>query len=238
MNSKLSANTGRAGRVHRSGWSQAAVAVMAAGTLLLSSAASAEGPGDRRTARFEKNYLTFIIDHHYSALRMTELAAGSDRVRDPAIINRDEGTTPTPGYAESIPKASAEEIRSMSRQANRGQREEIAKAQRMLREWYGVSYVPKLAPSGMQMIQMLERAPAGRQFDEQFLKVFSSHHFAALSPSVECQVKSDLSHDGLRRYCDNIVTMQKNSINDMREMLCKQFRDCDFVPVANVRRLD
>ncbi|MDK6079951.1 DUF305 domain-containing protein [Massilia varians] len=234
----ISANTGRTGRVRRSRWIRTAVAATTASSLLLSSSASAEGPGDRRTARFEKNYLTFIIDHHYSALRMTELAAGSDRVRDPAVVNPDEGTTPTPGYAESIPKAAAEEIRSMSRQANRGQREEIAKAQRMLREWYGVTHVPRLAPSGMQMIQMLERAPAGRQFDEQFLKVFSSHHFAALSPSIECQVKSDLSHDGLRRYCDNIVTMQKNSINDMREMLCKQFRDCDFVPVANVRRLD
>ena len=238
MNNKVSANTGKTGRVHRFRWIQVAIAATAASTLLLSSAASANGPGERKTARFERNYLAFIIDHHYSALRMTELATGSDRVRDPAIVNPDEGTTPTPGYAEGIPKAAAEEIRSMSRQANRGQREEIAKAQRMLREWYGVTHVPRLAPSGMQMIQMLERTPAGRQFDEQFLKVFSSHHFAALSPSIECQVKSDLSHDGLRRYCDNIVTMQKNSINDMREMLCTQFRDCDFVPVANVRRLD
>lgn len=237
MNNKISAG-GLASRARHSNWVKAALVATAASGLLFSANVSADGPGQRKTARFEKNYLTFIIDHHYSALRMTELAAGSDRVRDPAIVNPDEGTTPTPGYAESIPKASAEEIRSMSRQANRGQREEIAKAQRMLREWYGITHVPKLAPSGMQMIQMLERAPAGRQFDEQFLRVFSSHHFAALSPSIECQVKSDLSHDGLRRYCDNIVTMQKNSINDMREMLCKQFRDCDFVPVANVRRLD
>lgn len=237
MNNKISAG-GLASRARHSKWVKAALVGTAASGLLFSANVSADGPGQRKTARFEKNYLTFIIDHHYSALRMTELAAGSDRVRDPAIVNPDEGTTPTPGYAESIPKASAEEIRSMSRQANRGQREEIAKAQRMLREWYGTTHVPKLAPSGMQMIQMLERVPAGRQFDEQFLRVFSSHHFAALSPSIECQVKSDLSHDGLRRYCDNIVTMQKNSINDMREMLCKQFRDCDFIPVANVRRLD
>lgn len=218
--------------------SKGIMVLSAAFSMILSTSAIAENPGQGKTARFEKNYLVYIIDHHYSALRMTELAAGSDRVRDPVIVNPDEGTSPTPGYAESVPKASDTQIRSMSRMANRGQREEIAKAQHMLKDWYGLSHSPKLSPTGMQMIQILERAPVGKQFDEQFLRVFSSHHLAALSPSIECQVKSDLSHDGLRRYCDNIVTMQKNSINDMREMLCKQFRDCDFVPVANVRRLD
>lgn len=56
------------------------------------------------------------------------------------------------------------------------------------------------------MIQILERAPVGKEFDEQFPRVFSSHHLSALSP-IGYQVKSDLSHDGLRRYGDNIVPM-------------------------------
>ncbi|SMP52069.1 hypothetical protein [Noviherbaspirillum suwonense] len=35
--------------------------------------ASADGPGRGQTADFEKAYLEFIIDHHYSALRMTDV---------------------------------------------------------------------------------------------------------------------------------------------------------------------
>src|SRR6476661_3632020 len=61
---------------------------------LVASPASADGPGRGHTANFEKAYLQFIIDHHYSALRMTELAAGTDLQRDTAIDNPQEGTAP------------------------------------------------------------------------------------------------------------------------------------------------
>lgn len=48
--------------------------------------AHADGPGRGATAQFEKNYLVFIINHHYSALRMTELAAGTDLTRDAQVV--------------------------------------------------------------------------------------------------------------------------------------------------------
>lgn len=53
----------------------------------IASTAFANGPGRGATATFEKNYLVFIIDHHYSALRMTELAAGTDTQRN-APVNK------------------------------------------------------------------------------------------------------------------------------------------------------
>jgi len=40
--------------------------------------AHADSAGCGLTAQFEKDYLTFMINYHYSALRMTELAAGTD----------------------------------------------------------------------------------------------------------------------------------------------------------------
>lgn len=216
------------------------IAGLSAMTLVLSAGtpavAHADGPGRGPTAQFEKEYLVFIIDHHYSALRMTELAAGTDRVRDPAVPNDAEGTSPTPGFNDVSPKANDPEIKSMARMANRSQREEIMRAQTMLRDWYGMAHAPVLRADGREMIKALEAAGVGRQFDERFLKIFSVHHLSALHPSLDCQVKSDLAHDGLRRYCDNIVTEQKNSINDMREMLCKKFADCDFLPMARNRR--
>lgn len=211
-------------------------------TLVLSavtpSMALADASGRGPTAQFEKEYLIFIIDHHYSALRMTELAAGTDRVRDPAVSNESEGTSPTPGYNDVAAKANNPEIKSMARKANRGQREEIMRAQTMLHDWYGMAHAPVLRADGREMIKTLEATEAGRQFDQQFLKMFSVHHLSALHPSLDCQIKSDLAHAGLRRYCDDIVTEQKNSMNDMREMLCKEFADCDFVPSARNRRDD
>lgn len=200
--------------------------------------AHADGPGRGSTAQFERNYLVFIINHHYSALRMTELAAGTDPMRDTQVVAPQEGTSPTPGFGATPPKASDDEIRSMARMGNREQREEIGRAQRFLREWYGVQYQPQLTPEGRRMIAMLEATPAGAQFNRVFLRSFSNHHLSALAPSLHCIVKSDLNHDGLRRYCENIVVVQKNGINDMREMLCKQYSDCGFIPLTGDKRKD
>lgn len=197
--------------------------------------ASADGPGRGITAAFEQDYLKFIIDHHYSALRMTELAAGTDLQRDAAIDNKEEGTSPTPGTSATPPKAGMDEIKSMARGANRMQREEIMKAQKMLKDWYGATYTPKLQAEGQQQIQLLEQTAGGAQFEQTFLQVFSSHHYRALSPSLDCQVKADIAHDKLKNYCEGIVHNQVMGIDEMRKMLCKQFAICDFQPTAGLR---
>ena len=87
--------------------------------------AHADGPGRGATAQFEKNYLVFIINHHYSALRMTELAAGTDLTRDAQVVAPQEGTSPTPGFNATPAKASDDEIKSMARMGNREQREVV-----------------------------------------------------------------------------------------------------------------
>ena len=53
---------------------------------------------------------------------------------------------------------------------------------------------------------------------------------AILAPSLHCQVRSDLEHQPVRRYCENIVVTQKNQINDMRGLSCVRFNDCGFAP--------
>lgn len=201
---------------------------------LAAPAANANGPGRGATAEFEKDYLEFIIDHHYSALRMTELAAGTDLQRDAPVDNPQEGTAPTPNTNPTPAKATEDQIKSMSRQANRTQREEIVKAQKFLMDWYGINHTPQLQPQGRQAIQQLEQTPAGTEFNRTFLQTFSNHHYRALFPSLACQVKRDIDHDELERYCSGIVHSQTNQINDMREMLCKRFSICGFVPTANL----
>ena len=74
----------------------------------------ADEPGRGWSADFEKRYLRMIIDHHYSALRITELAAGTDQQRDDDISPM-EGTSPTPRTAPVQAKAASDEIKSMAR---------------------------------------------------------------------------------------------------------------------------
>ena len=53
----------------------------------------ADEPGRGWSADFEKRYLRMIIDHHYSALRITELAAGTDKVGTVFAISAETGRT-------------------------------------------------------------------------------------------------------------------------------------------------
>jgi uncharacterized protein (DUF305 family) len=195
--------------------------------------AQADAPGRGQTGAFEVSYLKFIIDHHYSALRMTELAAGTDAARD-APISPSEGTSPTPKSQATPPKAQLEMIKSMSRSANRMQREEILTAQRFLSDWYGIRYEPRLRSNGRQMIMTLERTAAGSEFDRTFLQLFSRHHYVAIGPTVQCVTGADVNHIDLERYCRSIVDTQTFEIDEMRHLLCKQFSICDFQPFSRM----
>ena len=195
----------------------------------LLSTVSADGPGRGRTAAFEREYLQFIIDHHYGALRVTELAAGTDVTRD-ATISLSEGTAPSPEFGSTPAKSGMDQIKSMARRANRTQREEILDAARMLRDWYGVSYQPRLRPDAQAMIQALSTRGPGADFDQAFLTMFPRHHFTAVTSSVECLTGRDVAHDGLARYCRGIVEAQLIEIDEMRHMLCEQFKVCDMLP--------
>lgn len=202
--------------------------------LLAPASVRADEPGRGRTARFEINYLKFIADHHFSALRMTELAAGTDLTRD-AEISPNEGSTPTPNKPATPAKATINDIKSMARLANRMQREEILTALGFLRDWYGIEYQPRISIINRVRIQILEEAAAGDQFNHYFLETFSRHHYTAMTRSFECQVASDLNHKALQRYCRGIVNAQLNEIDAMRELLCDRFQICDYQPLTGIK---
>ena len=58
------------------------------GLLMLPLPLAADGPGRGFTAQFEIDFLKFTIDHHFGALRMTELAAGTTRSEAPESLPR------------------------------------------------------------------------------------------------------------------------------------------------------
>lgn len=194
----------------------------------------ADEPGRGLTAAFEQNYLEFIIDHHYSALRMTEIAAGTDLQRD-AALSPTEGTSPTPNTVAVQGKAHSDDIKSMARRNNRMQREEILTALGFLHDWYGIDYKPHVRVTNQAQIALLEKAQPGASFDHLFMEVFSRHHFTALGPSSQCQIASEITHTALQRYCSGIVHSQINDIQDMREMLCARFSVCDYQPLVGLK---
>lgn len=196
--------------------------------------AMADEPGRGYTSSFEVGYLEFIIDHHFAALRMTELAAGTDLTRV-AAISPTEGTSPSPSTAAVSAKATLDEVKSMARRNNRMQREEILTAQSYLHDWYGIDYQPRVRSMNREQIALLEKAAAGASFDHLYMEVLSRHHFTALEPSSRCQVASEISHDALHRYCSGIVHSQINDIQDMRELLCKKFNVCDYQPTVGLK---
>jgi uncharacterized protein (DUF305 family) len=203
-------------------------------TVMLATVVRADMSGKGMTAPFEVSYLKFIADHHYAALRMTELAAGTDTTRDPAISPM-EGTSPTPNRAFVQAKAMSDELKSMARRGNRMQREEILTALKFLQDWYGIQYQPRVRAMNQLQIALLERASPGKSFDHLFMEVFSRHHYTALLPSTTCQVAADIDHSALHRYCSGIVHSQVNDIKDMREMLCKEFSICDYQPTVGLK---
>lgn len=196
--------------------------------------AHADQPGKGLAGHFEVNYLKETIDHHFSALRITELAAGTDTTRN-AQIASDEGTAPTPDFGATDAKSNADEIKSMARQANRAQREEIMRAQGFLQDWYGINYQPRLSEVNRARIQILEEASPGNQFDHLFLEVFSRHHFVIAVRSLEAITSSDLKHEALRNYARAIVEAQQIEINGMRDILCRMFNLCDYQPYVGIK---
>lgn len=196
--------------------------------LTLPSLSFAEAAGRGATGPFEMNYLKTMIDHHFGALRITELAAGTGQIRMSAISPTDR-TSPTPGFDATEPHADAAEIKSMSRRDNRVQREEILMAQNLLKKWYGVTYEPKLMPDAKVTIEQLTRLH-GAAFDEAFLDTFSRHHYMAAKASLDCLVARELTHVELRRYCQDIVNAQINEIDEMRHLACELHDNCDIQP--------
>lgn len=209
-----------------------AVLMMTAGLGLYATlpAALADSPVPNSTATLEIRFLQFTIDHHFGALRMTELAAGTETSPPGASINADDGTPPTPNTRPTVRKADVPDIISLARRNNRMQREEILEAQEYLYKWYGINYQPHLSAENAGMIAYLESLPAGTAFDEGFLKTFSAHHTMILAPASLCIAAHFVEHAALQRYCNNIWHSQISDIEQMRAMLCFSYNQCAFVP--------
>ena len=216
------------------------IAGAVAGTALMSAAgpAKADGPGPGLTGSFERAYLHFIIDHHFAALRMTELAAGTQLQPPPAPVVPDDTTSPSPSFPPTEAKAASPELRSLARRNNRTQREEILMAQTFLQQWYGDNYQGQITSENQQRINILENTAPGASFDVEFSRVFSRHHFVAAGASLQCLVADDVTHVALERYCNSIIHTQVSDIDEMRHLLAQQYNILDYQPLEGLEGKD
>lgn len=206
--------------------------------VLTPSQASAKGPGRGLTEQFEIDYLEFIIGHHYSALRMTEYVVGTQTTFG-AEISPDDGVQPAPGGFPATPaKGTLPELKELARRNNHMQREEILAAQGFLKKYYNIDFQPSYMPEDLEVFKALEAAPAGDEFNKAFMRYFSRHHFIASKRSVNCLVASELKHKDIERYCRNIVNSQISDIDEMRNLLCDNYKICDYQPVGDLNGQD
>ena len=161
-------------------------------------------------------YLKFTINHHFSALRMTELAAGTSTV---GTASNYAGSPNI--FAPSPQKATDPVALNIAVEANQAQRMEIVEAQQFLSTYYGISHVPSLQPFSIPLLATLEQAPPGDPFNIAFLEVFSGHHATLLPPSQECTMQA--SHADVREYCAMIVASQTAQIAEMRTRLSEAY---------------
>ena len=189
----------------------------------------ADQPGRGLTGPFEIEFMKLTIDHHFTAMRMTELAAGTDPERNGAIAPN-EGTSPTPGFPAAQAKATLADLKSLARRNNRMQREEIMMLQGFLRDWYGLTYEPKIRSDGRALLRVLDQAGRGRDFDHAFYETFSRHHLTLLEPLNGCLTGSELRHTDLRRLCNQMWHSQTSDIDEMRNELQRHFDIADYQP--------
>lgn len=197
----------------------------------------ADQPGRGLTGPFEVEFMKLTIDHHFTAMRMTELAAATDLQRN-GPPTASEGTAPTPGFPSVQAKAALADLKSLARRNNRMQREEIMMLQGLLRDWYGVKHEPRIRADGRILLGVLEKASPGKEFDHAFYEAFSRHHFTLLQPVNGCLTGSELRHTDLRRLCNQMWHSQTSDIDDMRHQLQRHFNIADYQPFKGKQPLN
>jgi hypothetical protein len=183
------------------------------------SPAWADNPIPGAVGAFEQDYLNFILDHHYSGLRATELAAGT------AVVGPTVPPGPWPAnpaaFPPTPPKATDPVALEVAIRSNAAQEREINEGEMFLRDWYGYVTELNIPPAGQQLLNILEAAAPGDPFNIAFLDNFSDHHVMAIQRSAECINRA--GHAALRDYCRMIVEAQARDVDEMRDQLATRY---------------
>lgn len=152
---------------------------------------------DRRTARFEIEFMQGMIDHHAMAVEMAEIC---------------------------VRKAVHEELRRLCENIIAAQSAEIEQMQSWLSDWYGVSYEPRMTRGDERTLEKLASL-SGAQFEIEFMQMMIEHHERAIREAEDCVRRA--SHRQLRRLCENIIKTQSAEIEQLQTWLCEWYDVCE-----------
>ena len=157
--------------------------------------ARADGPApDKATAKYEIDFMTGMIDHHAMAVMTAEMC---------------------------VARATHEELRALCQNIITTQSQEIEMMQSWLRDWYGISYEPRVKDGGqMKKLSSL----FGAEFEIEFMRMMIEHHLKAIKEASACVER--VYHEELRTLCENIITAQAAEIEQMRTWLCQWYGIC------------
>lgn len=145
------------------------------------------------SARFDVRFLQETIGHHMMAVDMARL---------------------------SVEKAINPDLRDLSQNIITTQNQEIETMQSWLKDWYGLSYEPEMAPGDQRMLDRMTNLN-GADFEIHFMQEMTNHHKSMLSDAVPCVSRA--GHTELSDLCQNIAKAQSSEIDQMQTWLSERY---------------
>lgn len=154
--------------------------------VLASGAFAAATAPERDQRRFEVGFLRMMIDHHFGAVKMSELC---------------DGRTIHP------------ELQEMCENIITNQTTEIQTMQGWLQSWYGMTYEPRLGQRGRKQVERLSRLD-GEEFEKAYMSVMIEHHSVAAKMAINCL--NEAYHAEMLNMCAKMLAMQGDEIVQLR----------------------
>jgi len=162
--------------------------------LVLVTVGLADDPAPARDARrFEINFLTSMIDHHFGGVELAKLC---------------------------VSRAIHPELQKLCGDVSTAQMAEIAKMQGWLQSWYGITHEPALDGKTQRQIDVLS-SMSGAAFEETFLAALIGHHIEAINMSVACL--NEAYHAEMLNMCAMMLGSQGDEIATMRIWLIQWY---------------
>lgn len=162
--------------------------------MTFASSAFASGPApERDQRRFEVNFLTSMIDHHFGGVKLAELCAGR-------TIHAD--------------------LQKMCDDVKTAQSAQIVKMQGWLQDWYGIAHQPELDRKTQRQIAALSKL-TGADFEKAFMAVMIGHHSQAAEMAIGCL--NQAYHPEMLNMCAMMLGSQGDEIAMMRIWLIQWY---------------
>lgn len=173
------------------------VLVLAAMLAAFATPVLADAPApDRKTAKFEIQFMKGMIDHHAAAIEMSRLC---------------------------LERAIHDELRAMCETMIEDQQNEIETMQTWLQDWYDTNHRPQIAKQNRKMMMELNRYH-GEEFEIRFMRMMIQHHQMAIEMSETCLQRA--YHEPLLNLCGTIIATQMEEIQQLQTWLCEWYQRC------------